>query len=265
MAVDYAKIAASKVTTAGKLSENKPPRYLVYGRNKKGKTFTAATAPRVLILDPEYGTKELPNPDQPVWPIHEWKDMNEFFQYAKTADCRKKYDWIAVDGMTRITNMAMRFSMKQAEERDMDRIPGTVDRRVYGTSGELIKGALFNFHNLPFGIIYTAAERMEEIKDGQFDTEDDDVEEAQIRYVPDLPKGVRSNLNAIVDCIGRIYVVTIEDKAGNKVKQRRLWISSTEAYDTGYRSRLDLPDYLKNPTVPKLERLLKTGKVTARG
>lgn len=264
MAVDYVKIAASKITTAGKLSSGKKPRYLIYGRNKKGKTFTAATAPRVLILDPEYGTKELP-PDQPVWPIEQWKDMDEFFKYAKTKDCQSKYDWISVDGMTRITNMAMRFSMKQAEERDLDRIPGTVDRRVYGTSGELIKGALFNLHNLPYGIIYTAAERMEEVKEGQYDTEDEDLEEAQVRYVPDLPKGVRSNLNAIVDCIGRIYVVTIENKEGEKVKQRRLWISPTEAYDTGYRSRLELPDYLKNPTIPKLERLLKTGKVTARG
>jgi hypothetical protein len=264
MAIDYVKIAASKVTTAGKLSTSKPPRYLFYGRNKKGKTRLGSTAPRVLILDPEYGTKEL-DPDQPVWPIHQWKDMDEFFHYAKTKDCQSKYDWICVDGMTRITNMAMRYSMKQAEERDLDRIPGTVDRRVYGTSGELIKGALFNFHNLPYGIIYTAAERMEEVKDNQFDTEDEDLEEVQVRYVPDLPKGVRSNLNAIVDCIGRIYVVQLEGKEGEKVKQRRLWIAPTEAYDTGYRSRLELPNYLKNPTVPKLERLLKTGKVTARG
>jgi hypothetical protein len=258
--IDYVKIAASKVTTAGELNENKPPRYLLYARNKKGKTYTSATAPRCLILDPEYGTKEL-SPDQPVWPIHQWKDMDEFFHYAKTKDCQSKYDWIVVDGMTRITNMAMRYSMKQAEERDLDRIPGTVDRRVYGTSGELIKGALFNFHNLPYGIIYTAAERMEEVKDGQYDTEDEDLEEATVRYVPDLPKGVRSNLNAIVDCIGRIYVVKVEVK-GEEVLQRRLWIAPTEAYDTGYRSRLELPNYLKNPTIPKLERLLKTGKVT---
>lgn len=261
--IDYAKIAASKVTTAGQLSESKPPRYLIYGRNKKGKTYTSATAPRCLILDPEYGTKEL-EPDQPVWPIHAWKDMDEFFHYAKTKDCQSKYDWIIVDGMTRITNMAMRYSMKQAEERDLDRIPGTVDRRVYGTSGELIKGALFNFHNLPFGIIYTAAERMEEVKDNAYDTEDEDLEEAAVRYVPDLPKGVRSNLNAIVDCIGRIYVVKVEVKE-EEVLQRRLWIAPTEAYDTGYRSRLQLPDYLKNPTIPKLERLLKTGKVTRNG
>lgn len=260
---DYVKIAASKITTAGKLSDTKKPRYLFYGRNKKGKTYLTATAPRVLILDPEYGTKEL-DPNQPVWPIHDWKDMDEFFRYAKTTDCQKKFDWIGVDGMTRISNMALRFVMKSQEERDLDRIPNQVIQKDYGKAGELVKGALFNFHNLPYGIIYTAAERMEEVKDNQFDTEDDDLEEAQIRYVPDLPKGVRSSLNAIVDCIGRVYVVSTEVKE-EPVKQRRLWIAPTDSYDTGYRSRLELPNYLKNPTVPKLERLLKTGKVARNG
>jgi len=257
--VDYAKIAASKIVNVGDMTD--PPRYLFYARNKKGKTRLAQSAPRVLILDPEKGTKELP-PDQPVWPIKQWEDLNDVFKYTKTADCKKKYDWIAVDGMTRITNMALRFVMKQHEERDMDRIPGMVAQKDYGKAGELIKGMLFNFHNLPQGIIYTAQERVE--TQGEFDSEDEDLEEAQTRFVPDLPKGVRSSLNAIVDCIGRIYVVKAEVK-GVEVLQRRLWIAPTEAYDTGYRSDHELPNYLKNPTVNRLGLLIKNGKVTRNG
>jgi hypothetical protein len=254
--VDYAKIAASKIINVGDMKE--PPRYLFYSRNKKGKTELCSTAPRVLILDPEKGTKELPK-DQPVWPIHKWEDMNEAFKYAQTAEARKRFDWIAVDGMTRINNMSLRFVMKQQEERDLDRIPGQVIQKDYGKAGELVKGMLFNFHNLPQGIIYTAQERMETT--GEFDTEDEDMEEAQVRFIPDLPKGVRSSLNAIVDCIGRIYVVKADVK-GEEVLQRRLWIAPTEAYDTGYRSDFELPNYLKNPTVPRLGQLIKTGKVT---
>jgi hypothetical protein len=254
--VDYAKIAASKIINVGDMKE--PPRYLFYSRNKKGKTELCSTAPRVLILDPEKGTKELPK-DQPVWPIHKWEDMNEAFKYAQTAEARKRFDWIAVDGMTRINNMSLRFVMKQQEERDLDRIPGQVIQKDYGKAGELVKGMLFNFHNLPQGIIYTAQERMETT--GEFDTEDEDMEEAQVRFIPDLPKGVRSSLNAIVDCIGRIYVVKAEVK-GEEQLQRRLWIAPTEAYDTGYRSDFELPNYLKNPTVPRLGQLIKTGKVT---
>ncbi len=263
MAIDYVKIAQSKITTVGKrkTARETPPRYLFYGRNKKGKTELTSTAPRVLILDPENGTKELPD-DQPVWPITQWKDLDEFFRYSRTTDCKKKYDWIGVDGMTRFSNMSLRFVMKQQEERDLDRIPGQVGKQDYGKAGELVKGALFNFHSLPYGIIYTAAERME--IPGEFDNEDEDVEEASARFIPDLPKGVRSSLNAIVDCIGRVYVVKVEVK-GEMVSQRRLWLGPTEAYDTGYRSRHEIPDYLKNPTVPKLERLLETGKVTRNG
>lgn len=257
--VDYAKIAASKIVNVGDMTD--PPRYLFYARNKKGKTRLAQSAPRVLILDPEKGTKELP-PDQPVWPISQWEDLNEVFKYTKTADCKKKFDWIAVDGMTRINNMALRYVMKQQEERDLDRIPGMVAQKDYGKSGELIKGMLFNFHNLPQGIIYTAQERVE--TQGEFDSEDEDLEEAQTRFVPDLPKGVRSSLNAIVDCIGRIYVVKTEVK-GVEVLQRRLWIAPTEAYDTGYRSDHELPNYLKNPTVNRLGLLIKNGKVTRNG
>jgi len=257
--VDYAKIAASKIVTVGNMTD--PPRYLFYSRNKKGKTNLCQTAPRVLIIDPEKGTKQLPK-DQPVWPVTKWEDMNEVFKYAQTADCRKKFDWIAVDGMTRLNNMALRFVMKQQEERDLDRIPGQVIQKDYGKAGELVKGMLFNFHNLPQGIIYTAQERME--TQGEFDTEDEDIEEAQVRYIPDLPKGVRSSLNAIVDCIGRIYVVKVDVKGEDKL-QRRLWIAPTEAYDTGYRSDHELPNYIKNPTVTKLGTLIATGKVTRNG
>lgn len=259
---DYAKIAASKIKRVG--DSRKPPRYLFYARNKKGKTSLVSTAPRCLILDPEGGTEELAE-DQLVWPIEKWDDLNEVFKYTKTQDFKKKFDWISPDGLTRISNMALRKVMAQQEERDLDRIPGQVIQKDYGKAGELIKGMLFNFHNLPVGVVYTAQERMEEVKAEQFDAEDEDMENAQIRFVPDLPKGVRSSVNAIVSCIGRLYVVKVTDKEGEDKLQRRLWIAPTEAYDTGYRSEHELPTHLKNPTVPKLQRLLATGKVTRNG
>ena len=126
---DYAKIAAQKITTAGQIRASKPPRYLFYARNKKGKTDLTSTAPRILILDPESGTKELP-PDQPVWPVNKWDDLDECFKYLKTADAKKRFDWVGVDGMTRITNMALRKVMAQQEERDLDHIPGQVNRKT---------------------------------------------------------------------------------------------------------------------------------------
>jgi hypothetical protein len=250
--VDYAKIGAAKIHKPGQ----KPKRILVYGRNKKGKTRFGYSAPNCLILDPEIGTEELPD-DANIWPINKWEDMEEAFRFLKSG--QHEYDWVCVDGLTRINNMALRFVMKQQEERDLDRIPGMVQQKDYGKSGELMKGMLFNFHYLPMGVVYTCQERME--IPGEFESEDEDVEEASARFVPDLPKGVRSAVNAIVNVIGRIYTVKVEIKE-REVIQRRLWIAPAESLDTGVRSKHKLPEYVKNPTVPKLVELMNTGKVT---
>jgi hypothetical protein len=89
--------------------------------------------------------------------------------------------------------------------------------------------------------------------------EDDDAEETDAIFIPDLPKGVRSYVNSIVDVIGRIYVVkNDEDKF-----ERRLWIGESLKYDTGYRSDFELPSYLARPTAPRLTRLIRTGSPVA--
>lgn len=253
---DYAKIAASKIRKPGQ----NPPRILIYARNKKGKTTFGATAPNVLIIDPEGGADWLDPDTADVWPVTQWSDLDEAYNYLKTPEAQKKYEWVDVDGLTRINNMALKFVMKQQEERDLDRQPGMVDRRDYGKAGELMKGLLYNFHALPYGIIYSAQERQE--NPGTVFDEDEDVEEVEVRYVPDLPKGVRNAVNGIVDIIGRIYTVRIDHpkKEGEMVTVRRLWLAPVDQLDTGFRSKYRLPDYIKNPSVPKLVEIVKNGE-----
>lgn len=89
--------------------------------------------------------------------------------------------------------------------------------------------------------------------------EDEDAEASDAMFVPDLPKGVRGYANSIVDVIGRLYVV----KNDEGKPERRLWIGESLKYDTGYRSDFVLPDYMRNPTAPKLTRLIRTGKESA--
>ena len=104
--------------------------------------------------------------------------------------------------------------------------------------------------------VFTAQER----QDGAYDDSDDaDSEEASIAYIPDLPRGVRGVANSLVDVIGRLYVV----KSDSGKAERRLWIGESVKYDTGYRSDFVLPETLRNPTVPKLVRLIRTGKAIA--
>ena len=259
--IDYAAIAAKKMRDPG----TRHPRYLIYGRNKQGKTGMLKDTPNLLVIDPENGSHWLPSrPDLKVWPVNNWADINPAFRYLELGN--HPFEFVAIDGLTRIHNMALRFVMKQQEERDLDRIPGQVQQRDYGKANELMKGMLYNFHSLDLGVIFTAQDRMD--TGGFSDSEDDDDTDVEARFVPDLPKGVRSAVNGLVDAIGRIYTVQAEvtsKKTGNTVKvaRRRLWLAPSDKYDTGFRSEhyKGVPPYLTQPSIPRLSQLLATGKV----
>lgn len=259
---DYDQIARKRIRKPSDLQE-KYPRYLVYSRNKKGKTWFCLTAPNVLVLDPENGTDEFVKKDPAVWPINSWQDLDEAYHFLKGGN--HNYEWVAVDGVTRMSNMSLRFVMRKGEERDLDRTPGLVQRQDYGKAGELLKGMILNFQTLPMGIVYTAQERL--IDTTSEGLEDEDAEETSYMFVPDLPKGVRGTLNSVVGVIGRLYVVKatvkVRTKDGEVIEkqknQRRLWIGDHVAYDTGFRSEFNLPPMLKDPTVERLTNLIRKG------
>ena len=247
---DYNAIAAKRITRPAE--KKRFPKFLIYARNKKGKsTFgISAGVDRTLVLDPEKGTDEMRTKNPHVWHIERWEDIDDAFNFLKYG--KHDYQWVVVDGLTKFSNMALKYVMKLQEEKSLDRIPGMVQQRDYGKAGELMKDMLTRFHNLDMGVVFTAQERMEEPQDSE---EDDDIEGGAAMYVPDMPKGVRGYANSIVDVIGRLYVVREEGKK----PERRLWIGESLKYDTGYRSDHTLPDMVRNPTLPKLVRLIRTG------
>lgn len=250
MAVDYNKIAASRITRPSQ--EKTYPKILIYARNKKGKTTFGVSGgiDRTLVLDPEHGTDEMKKSDPHRWHIEKWEDLDDAINFLKFGD--HQYQWVCVDGMTKLHNMALRYVMKVQEEKSLDRQPGLVQQRDHGKAGELSKELINKLHRLKMGVIFTAQERTEEAQDSE---EDVDVESADAIYIPDLPKGVRGALNSVVDVIGRLYVV--KDDEGKA--QRRLWIAESLKYDTGYRSDFTLNDYLEKPSVPRLIRYIRTG------
>lgn len=258
------------------------PRYLIYGRNKKGKTRFCATAPGVLIADPEDGTIAETKLDPDVWPVTQWTDLDELYHAVKggvkSPKTRETYKWVALDGMTRMLSMAVDFVQNQIGDVDLTKKPTEQDqRRLYGRANKLIQGMLHNFHSLrSTGLIFTASERVVEIESMEDLGDDDDASPASYMYVPDLSPGARAPLNQVVDVIGRIYVVRgdfettrVVLREGKRVRvkattniQRRLFVAPHEMYDTGYRSGYKLPDFLKEPTVETLGRALREGKVT---
>lgn len=277
MAKDYAAIARAKISRPG---AGRMPRYLVYGRNKKGKTRFCATAPDVLICDPEDGTVAETKLDPDVWHITQWTDLDDVYHFVKSGGKSPKtgqpYKWIALDGMTRMLSMAIDFVQSQLGEKDLTKKPTDQDnRRLFGRANKMIEAMLHNFHSLRgVGIIFTASERVIEIENMEDLGQDDEAMPSSYMYVPDLSPGSRSPLNQVVDVIGRIYVVRGEFEAiktvireGKRVRvkttanaERRLFVAPHEMYDTGYRSGFTLPDYIRNPTVASLGRALREGK-----
>ena len=256
---DYLAIARRKISRP----KPKLPSMVIYGRNKKGKTRLCASAPDVLILDPEGGTSA---ETVDVWPIEHWEDLNEALQALKSGvkgTTGKPYQWVALDGCTRFASMALTFFQGKSDPKgSIGSKPAQRRIQDFGGAGELFKSMVLNFLTLPMGVIFTAQERMVEPQQSPQGLPEEDSDGLSCFLVPDLPRGCRSTLNAAVDLIGRVYTTTEEKtkrvKVNGKIEireyreiQRRLWIAPHEAYDTGYRTDLpNLPDYLTNTTVP---------------
>jgi hypothetical protein len=256
MGKDYAAIAAKAITKPSQFKRK--PKIFIYARNKKGKTTFAISAgvDKTLVIDPEHGTDEMRSTDPNVWHISRWEELDDVYNFLRYG--KHDYQWVALDGLTKMSNMSLKYVMRLQEEKSLDRIPGMVQQRDYGKAGELMKDLIGRFHALDMGVIFTAQERQDDPGNSE---EDEDAEEASSVFVPDLPKGVRNYVNSVADVIGRLYVVKVEVK-GKEVTQRRLWLGESVKYDTGYRSDFTLPDYVKMPTVNKLILLMRTGKTT---
>jgi AAA domain-containing protein len=272
---DYSAIARQRIVSpddAGRM-----PRLLVYGRNKKGKTHFANTAPDLLVIDPD----DQPKPLRPTWRIDRWEDVNEAYLFLRSG--KHDYKWVSLDGVTKLYSYALRWVMRQSDERAkaLDKHPDQVGKQHYGRANQMFETMLQNFHALRnIGIILTAQEKMmgvTEVIAGK-DTvvpddmqDDDDYTPTSYQYIVALPKGARAPLNAMVDLTGRIYVVRGEFERRIKVdgqwetqqytKQRRLFIGVDDMYETGYRSEHDLPDFIEDPTVKKVVRALRTGVI----
>src|ERR1700761_5198618 len=102
-AKDYDAIAKSMIRRPSEVK--RLPRILVYGRQKKGKSTFGATAPDVLVIDPEQGTDWMTGMDPQTWPVNRWEDLNDVYSYLRMG--KHPYKWVVVDGLTRLNDMAL--------------------------------------------------------------------------------------------------------------------------------------------------------------
>lgn len=260
---NYAAMAAAKITTpaaeAKKRGGTRKPNLLIYGRYKKGKTRFCLTAGRgkILIIDPEHGTDYFEKANPSVWHIKDWAEFNDLYNFLKSG--QHDYEWVAIDGLTRIAKFALKHVRSVRETKvDLSKKPQQTRIQDYGFANDLLSEMFYKFSELPMGVIFTAQERQ---IGGNEEEEDDDIESVNVQYVPDLTKGARASINSLVDVIGRIYTVKMPGEEGGNVVKRRLWLAPSVSYDTGARSEYKLPEYLENPTVPRLLALLEGKKI----
>lgn len=138
---------------------------LVYGDSGVGKTVLAGSDDRVLFVAPEdQGTLSAKRAGSSAdkWPVKHWDDLYEAYEYFwELTDAGKEipYNWIALDSLSELQDLAMRGILDEAVRQNPDRdpdIPALQDwQKYYNIVERLIKG----FNSLPVNVIYTALAR----------------------------------------------------------------------------------------------------------
>lgn len=234
-----------------------PFRGLVYARPKIGKTRLAATLPQVLILDiGERGTKSTKRDLDPnVYRVSRLPEMDDLYWYLQAGD-HPFLSW-AIDGVTGLQSMSIRFVMGDEAERDASKDPHMPSKQVWGKANELVKEYITNFSNLPMHGLFTALERSRDM------AEDDD-EESKIVLGPAVSPGVANHLEAAVDTIGRLTMreVVVKGKDGGKskaVRRTTLWLGPSERYIAGERDGM-FGNRVINPHLGKMIETIEGGQ-----
>lgn len=220
---------------------------MVYGKNGKGKTRFAGTAPDAILLDVnERGTKSIRSyKGVEVRPIRLWEELTWAYWFLREGN--HNYKSVVVDTLTQAQKLCMRAVMNEQEDRDPNRPPSTPDRRSWGQMTELMRPIIYNFRNLPMHVVFVCQERVDKGSD------DDEESEIKARYVPDLSPGVRGDAMSAVDIMGRVFRRPRrvgKGKAEKIVWETRMLVGDHEDYETKDRTG-QLGYIVRNPTMPK--------------
>jgi AAA domain len=146
---------------------------LVYADSGAGKTVFAASAPRVLFVAPEdTGIVSAVNlgydPDKIT--VRTWSDFVRAYEYCydNADELAKKYDWIAIDSVTKMQEICMTELIEsQADQRKAkDQDPDLPQIQDYQKLYILVERLILAFNDLPINVIYTALAWTKEDPDG---------------------------------------------------------------------------------------------------
>lgn len=254
---DIEKISDKVKKNIRRASEiNDPFKILIYGRPGKKKTRTLATLPNVLIIDiNDRGTRSTKRDLDPhVYIVNRLPELDDIYWFLAEGD--HSFESAAIDGVTSMQSLALKFVMNDEAIRDASRDPHMASKQVWGKANELCKEYITNYRNLPMHIGFSALERSRDL------AEDDD-EESQIVIAPAVSPGVANHLEAAVGTIGHITTreVTVKRKGKKSmsVVHSYLRVGTSERYITKDRDGL-FGNIVKNPHLGKMIETIEGGE-----
>lgn len=232
-----------------------PYRILVYGRPKKGKTRLMATLPQVLLIDVnEKGTRSTKQDLNPlVYPVEEISELDDIYWFLARGD--HEFQSYAIDSITALQTLAVRFVLKEDPLRDITRDPNMPSKQTWGKANDLVKDIITKYRNLPMHGGFTALERSR-------DAGDDEEEEGMIVIGPAVSPGVATHLEAAVGTIGRLTAREVRVKKGKKhitVVRRELFIGMSDRIIAGDRDHI-WGSTIRNPHLGKMLEQLEGGQ-----
>jgi hypothetical protein len=199
---------------------------LVYGPNGSGKTRFIASGPKALIIDiREDGTRSTVGSGAKYLTVRNWEDIGHAYWLLKSLLARGKCPWqtVGLDTISAMQNLAMSFVLGEAEDRDPSREKGMPDKRTYGRAGELMKGMMLAFKDLPMHTVYTAQMRR---------ITDDDTGQV-LEYAVDLPAGSRGTATGCASVVGFMQRKPgkVRNPRTRKIEKRMISVTRTEPTD----------------------------------
>lgn len=216
----------------------------IYARNGGGKTRLAGSAPKCIILDcNEEGDRSIKGvKGVRVFPALNWERVGAFYWYLKSGN--HPFESVAIDTVTGLNVLALDFVMNEAEERDPTRERAQADKRTWGRAGNLMRGMVYAYRNLPMHVIFCAQERR---------IRDQDTEEL-LEVTVDLPNSSRGAVMDSVGILGRMTPREVRVKRGGKIHKEwrdHLYLAPHEIIQTKDRTH-SLGSVLRDPTMSKI-------------
>lgn len=237
-----------------------PLKIVVYGRNGKGKThFAGSSNLKTLVIDcQEKGAETLSDRENvDVLFIDNWDDLQYIFWMLR--DGQHDYKVVVIDTITSLSNLCMKWVLKDDNDRGSSEDPLMPTRQSYGKLAEAMQDMIIDWRNLPYVIVFLAQERSYAVKD-----ENDEVVGQEIG--PSMTPKPLGTLLSAVGTIGRMTDKEVTKEVNGKKVTETQWMMLVRGDDKFIaKTRIrGLKKTVINPNLGKIISLReKSGEVPA--